>query len=121
MRAGLRRYHLILSGGKKQGGGKHWTTSGCSSRERAGGGKKGICRSTNREDVIFFEQIQGSRLERPAYEEEAVLEKGDGRRKGDWTINFPLPTLSERCASVSVGVSRCRLSEAPGTLSMFPF
>lgn len=55
------------------------------------------------------------------YEELADLEKGDGRCKGDWTINFPLPTLSETHVSASGGVSRCRLSEPPGTYGMFSF
>ena len=27
------------------------------------------------------------------------LQEGDGRCKGDWTVNFPLPTLSETCVS----------------------
>lgn len=123
MRACLRRYHLILSGGaggNKRGG---WDTGRfqAASAEIGLGWKDGNLSLHKQRGCHIFEQIQGSRLKRPANEELAGLEKGDGRQKGDWTINFPLPTLSERCASVSAAVCRCRQSEPPGTYSTFSF
>lgn len=91
-------------------------------RRREGRGwKDGNLSLHKQRGCYFFEQIQGSRLERRAYEELAGLEKGDGRQKGDWTINFPLPTLSERCSSGSTSGSRCRPSEPSGTHSTFSF